>query len=77
MNKTTNQQPELEQIPGGRMDEPAQEKEQGYRVNGYAQILDMLKVADAPFRESLLGRLQVRDPQLVQSLRAHLAEADL
>jgi hypothetical protein len=52
----------------------ADEKEKGVRVNGYQQVLEMLSVADAEFRESLLKRMAVHDKQLVISLRAELAQ---
>ncbi len=42
------------------------------RVDGYAQIVAMLQVADADFRDSLLRRLAVRDPQLADNLRRTL-----
>ncbi len=41
-------------------------------MNGFQQILDMLKIADPKFRESLLRRLALKDPKLVQSLRRDL-----
>jgi len=43
--------------------------EEGMRINGMQQVVDMLKHADPAFRESLLKRLGQRDPQLVQNLR--------
>lgn len=46
--------------------------EEQIRVNGYAQVLEMLQIADADFRESLLKRLAQRDPALARSLRTHL-----
>lgn len=42
------------------------------RVDGFAQVLEMLRVADPSFRESLLKRLADRDPSLAQSLRKDL-----
>ena len=48
-------------------------QEDGVRVNGYEQVLAMLKVADPEFRESLLRRLATRDKQLAASLRTTLA----
>jgi hypothetical protein len=47
-------------------------KEQPIRVDGFAQVLAMLRMADPEFRESLLKRLAARDPQLARSLRADL-----
>ncbi len=42
------------------------------RVDGFAQIVAMLQVADDDFRESLLKRLAIRDPLLVENLRRTL-----
>jgi hypothetical protein len=42
------------------------------RVDGFAQIVAMLQVADADFRESLLRRLALRDPTLADNLRRTL-----
>lgn len=50
--------------------------EEPIRVNGYAQILEMLKVADPAFRESLLRRLATRDYVLAQKMRKALAEEE-
>jgi len=43
--------------------------EEGVKINGLQQVVDLLKYADPAFRESLLKRLMQRDPQLAQSLR--------
>lgn len=43
--------------------------EQGTRINGMQQVIDLLHHADPEFRESLLRRLTQRDPQLAQNLR--------
>lgn len=53
---------------------PAKPGEEQIRVNGYAQVLEMLQIADPDFRESLLRRLAQRDPALARSLRQHLME---
>lgn len=45
----------------------------GVKVDGFAQVLAMLEIADPEFRESLLKRLAVRDKELAASLRADLA----
>jgi hypothetical protein len=42
-------------------------------VDGFGQILEMLRVADPQFRESLLKRLAARDRQLAQDLRSNLS----
>ena len=43
--------------------------EEGIKINGMQQVVDLLKNADPAFRESLLRRLTQRDPQLAQNLR--------
>jgi len=43
-------------------------------VDGFQQILEMLRVADPAFRESLLRRLATRDRQLVADLRQNLGK---
>ncbi|MGE0615256.1 MAG: hypothetical protein AB7P04_06420 [Bacteriovoracia bacterium] len=44
----------------------------GVRVNGYQQVLDMLRAADPEFRQSLLRRMAVQDPELVKNLQLEL-----
>jgi len=46
--------------------------EQPIPVDGFQQILEMLKIADPAFRESLLKRLAARDSALAQNLRRDL-----
>lgn len=48
--------------------------EKSYRVDGFGQVLEMLKIADDEFRASLLGRLESADPALAASLRTRLRE---
>ncbi|MBN21387.1 MAG: hypothetical protein CL678_08885 [Bdellovibrionaceae bacterium] len=48
------------------------EEKGGMRINGFQQVLDLLRAADPEFRESLLRRMQKHDPQLVDSLRRSL-----
>ena len=43
-------------------------------VDGFRQVLEMLRIADAEFRESLLRRISVRDKRLALDLRRELAE---
>ncbi|MEO5969011.1 MAG: hypothetical protein ABIQ95_03720 [Bdellovibrionia bacterium] len=47
-------------------------EQQGIPINGFQQIVEMLKIADPQFRESLLRRLSVRDLALANSLRRDL-----
>lgn len=42
------------------------------RVDGFDQVLTMLKIADPEFRESLLKRLSAKDPNLAKQLRSKL-----
>ncbi len=46
--------------------------EKQVKVDGFAQVLEMLKIADTDFRESLLKRLAAKDRELAASLRADL-----
>jgi hypothetical protein len=41
-------------------------------VDGFRQVLEMLRIADPAFRESLLKRLAARDRQLAADLRRDL-----
>jgi hypothetical protein len=53
------------------------QEEERIRVNGFAQVLEMLKIADADFRESLLRRLGSKDPELARQLRQDLRNLGL
>lgn len=44
-------------------------QESGLKINGLQQVVEMLQHADPAFRQSLLRRLEQRDPRLVQQLR--------
>jgi hypothetical protein len=46
------------------------------QINGFQQVLDMLRIADPAFRESLLRRLAGRDPRLADSLRRDLRQLE-
>jgi hypothetical protein len=52
--------------------EGAQPSEELIPINGFQQVLEMLRAADAPFRESLLRRIAQKDPALANSLRRDL-----
>lgn len=56
---------------GAPSENPNEKK--GVRINGFAQVVEMLSVADKDFRESLLKRMAARDQQLVINIRADLA----
>jgi hypothetical protein len=43
-------------------------EEQNIQINGLEQIIEMLRHADPTFRNSLLKRLQARDPGLARKL---------
>ena len=45
-------------------------------IDGFQQVLDMLRIADPAFRESLLKRLANRDAELANSLRRDLTGLD-
>lgn len=46
-------------------------------IDGFRQVIEMLRIADPAFRESLLRRLATRDRELARSLRQDLAEIGL
>lgn len=46
-------------------------------INGFQQVLEMLKIADPAFRESLLKRLAQRDRNLANTLRRDLQDYEL
>jgi len=46
--------------------------DQSVRINGFQQVIEMLRVADPAFRESLLKRLALKDRKLAASLRRDL-----
>lgn len=50
----------------------APNKEERIRVNGFGQVLEMLKIADHDFRISLLRRLGAKDPELARALMQEL-----
>lgn len=54
--------------PAPMMAEGADPKEQQIKVDGFEQVLAMLKVADPEFRESLIRRLAARDRELATAL---------
>lgn len=47
---------------------PSQSEEPNIQINGLEQIIEMLRHADPAFRNSLLKRLQARDPGLARKL---------
>ncbi len=57
--------------------DPRPGEQAGIPINGFQQIVDMLKVADPQFRESLLRRLAVRDLALANSLRRDLERLEV
>jgi len=51
----------------------ADAKEAPVKVDGFGQVIALLEVADASFRESLINRIAAKDPQLARQIRATLA----
>lgn len=51
--------------------------EERIRVNGYGQVLEMLKIADPDFRDSLLRRLAAKDRELARQLAQELRNLGL
>jgi len=54
-----------------------QSEPQPIPIDGFQQVLDMLRIADPAFRESLLRRLALKDQDLANSLRRDLGSFDL
>jgi hypothetical protein len=48
------------------------QRDKGVQIDGFQQVLEMLRVADPAFRESLLKRIASRDLELARTLRADL-----
>lgn len=49
-------------------------KRNGIPFNGFQSVIDMLRHADAAFRERLLGNVRRRDPHLARRLESELRE---
>ena len=45
------------------------------RIDGYQQVLEMLRIADDEFRRSLLARLSRQAPDLAAALKKELASS--
>jgi hypothetical protein len=58
--------------PKAPMDSAPQTQEKQVAVDGFQQVIEMLKIADPAFRESLLKRLAARDRELALQLRRDL-----
>lgn len=63
--------------PAKTTQKDATKPEEPVRINGFQQVLEMLKVADPAFRESLLKRLAARDIELANHLRRDLDRLEL
>lgn len=57
---------------GAAQAEGGSSQDQRIRIDGFNQVLEMLRVADPAFRESLLRNLAKRDPRLALNLRRDL-----
>jgi hypothetical protein len=53
---------------------PAEEK---VRIDGFGQVIALLKHADPEFRQSLLRRLTKQDPKMGAQLQAALRKSEL
>lgn len=49
-------------------------KDAPIKVDGFGQVIALLEVADASFRESLINRIAAKDPHLARQIRATLAQ---
>jgi hypothetical protein len=52
---------------------PKEGEKKGVRINGFQQVIDLLRAADPEFRVSLLRRIIVQDPHLGKSIQADLS----
>ncbi len=57
----------------GNSPETAPQTDAPIQINGFQQVIDMLRVADPAFRESLLRRIAVRDRKLAYALREEMS----
>jgi hypothetical protein len=55
----------------------AQEDADRIAINGFQQIVEMLRIADPQFRESLLRRIASKDIEMAHSLRRNLKGMDV
>ena len=66
------------ETPTMKKQDAAPKKEgEGVRVNGFQQVIDLLKTADPEFRESLLRRMMRQDPTMAAQLQAALKRSGL
>ena len=65
MNQRTRQN---EPLQSPMNSETLNTSENAIKINGLEQVIEMLRYADPSFRNSLLKRLQARDPALAQKL---------
>lgn len=79
MNSTYNRRGKVDPKASEAVPQPqsAQTQEQpqqaGMRVDGFQQVLEMLRAADPAFRKSLLLRIASKDPVLGARLTQRLA----
>ena len=52
--------------------QPVPATDNSIRINGFAQVVDLLKTADPQFRASLLQRIAARDYHLAFNLQRDL-----
>jgi hypothetical protein len=59
--------PSFDQLETNRRPEPTP-PEEGIKINGLEQVVQMLRHADPAFRQSMLKRIHARNPQLAQQI---------
>jgi hypothetical protein len=64
--------PNIHQGGSPGSENPKSADQQGIPVDGFLQVIEMLKVADPAFRESILSRLAARDPALAREIKKQL-----
>ena len=63
-----NSRPNLQESVDDRQRPERSLPEDGIRINGLEQVVQMLRTADPAFRQSMLKRIHARNPQLAQQI---------
>jgi hypothetical protein len=72
LNHRAQNSPQKTIAPAEPLRNPEEKKEEGVKINGFGQVLEMLKVADPEFRISLLKRMYQADPRTARLLHKEL-----
>lgn len=77
ITRNSGQKPARSAMDPTQLPEEAGKSENGDHripIHGYKQIVEMLRIADPAFRQSLLRRIAARDRELAQALARDLAD---